>query len=851
MDEENRSAAGRPHRPPHGDPSGMRGAGRTVWRWRWLDDAARDLRVACRSLARQPGHAAAAMVTLVLGIGATTATFTVFNGVLLQPAPYPESDRLVQLFLHRPAGATGQSFRTGQFTREQFDGWHGATRAFSHMALFGMREATVRGRSGPVRLSGAPVSTDFFAVLGVAPALGRIFIPEDAQAGREPVVVLGHDAWVAHFGADPAVLDEAVQVDDDAYRVVGVMPAGFDYPGVLPSWRTASGRRGGGAGFWTPLRPAATEDGSSGRRADRSGAVVARLAPGVALDQAKAEAGAVLPRLPDSDGARAELEPLYEQIVAPARPVLRILFAAVFLVLAVAVANVAALTLARAESRRHALEVRRALGADRAALVRYAMAESVVVAVVGGLGGWMAARAAVRAVGAAASGVVPRLAELTVDGTAVAFVVAVTGVCALTTGLAPALGAGRTANAQGVLPHGGQLPVTSPSRRFRLIVVTEVALATMLLVAAALMITSFVRVTAVEPGFDPDRVLTFSVPVPESRYPTARDRQRVAAQMAETLDGLAGVDEVALANSLPFQMLGIVCCFSIDGEQPNPTPTAASRIVAPGYFEALRIPIVAGRPFAARDRDGQPRVVIVSQAFVRRYLAGSDPLGMQVGLDRTGPARIVGVVGSVRHRLTGSAMPELFFPYAQQPEGLGIAAPTFALRTAGDPVAALPMVRRAVAEVDAGLAVDDAAALDRRMADSLGGMRFRTLAMAVFGVVAMLLAAGGIGGVLLHAVNRRVPEIGIRIALGARPGTILRLVYAHGLAPAGAGIIIGLGAAVSLTGYLQSLLWGTAARDPLVFGGVAALLVVVAWGACSAPALRAARISPVEALRRE
>lgn len=824
-----------------------------VWRWRWLDDAARDLRLACRSLARQPGHAATAILTLVLGIGATTATFTVFDGVLLRPAPYPESDRLVQLFLRRPSGGAGQSFRTGQFTRDQFEGWRGSTRAFSHMALFGMRESTVVGRSGPVRLLGAPVSPGFFAALQVAPALGRTFAPEDGQSGREPVIVLGHDAWTAHFGADAAVLDDVVQVDEDAYRVVGVMPPGFDYPGVLrvlPSWRTGSGRRGGATDFWTPLRPASAVDRGGERGGVGSGAVVARLAPGARLEQAAAEADTIVPRLPDGDGAQAELEPLYEQMVAPVRPVLRILFAAVFLVLAVAVANVTALTLARAERRRHALDVRRALGAGRAALMRYAMAESVVVAVAGGLGGWMAARAAVRALGAAASGVLPRLQELNVGAAAVVFAVVVTGACALTTGLA-ALGTRGAAGAQAALRHGGKPRVTGPSGRFRLIVVTEVALTTMLLVAAALMITSFVRVTAVEPGFDPDRVLTFSVPVPETRYPTGRDRQVVAAQMAEALDELTGVEQVALANSLPFQMLGIVCCFSIDGRQLNPTPTAASRIVAPGYFQAMRIPIVAGRPFTARDGDGQPRAVIVSQAFVERYLAGRDPLSVQVGLDRTGSARIVGVVGSVRHRLTGSALPELFLPYAQYAEEFGIAAPTFGLRTTADPLAVLPLVRRAIAGVDAALAVDDAATLDQRMADSLGGMRFRTLVMAVFGAVAVLLAAGGIGGVLLHAVNQRVPEIGVRVALGARRGTILRLMYARGLAPAGAGIAIGLAAAALLTRYLESLLWGTAARDPIVFGGVAVLLAAVAWGACSAPALRAARIAPVEALRCE
>lgn len=833
--------AERAHRPRH--------KSHPRWRWRVFEGAVRDARLACLNLARSPGHTLSTVATLSVGIGATTALFAVVGAVLLRPLPFPDSHRIVHAFQHRPSSSAAGTFRTSSFTIQQFEEWRATARTLSPMAFHGMRVAAISRDGSAVRMWGSLVSTDFFQVMAVPPLLGRTFVGDGNQIEREAVIVLSHGAWASHYGSDPAIVGDTIRVDGRGHEVLGIMPAGFDYPSVLPSYRLGSGRREDGSQFWIPLPRAVA--GAAGRAL--SGSIVARLGSGIGLDQASAEARVILADWASDAEVRPELVPLYDEVTAPVRPALSILFGAGLVVLTAAATNVVGLGLARAERRRRGVDIRRALGANRGELVRYELTESLMIAAAAGLAGWAIATAATRAVGTLASGVLPQIGEFRVDGAVLLLVVIATGMCGLLCGLGAALYGGLMRE---TLSYPGGRAVCVPARKgtgvFRAIATTEVFLATVLLVAAMLMLASLVRLTRVEPGFDPSGVLTLSVPLPESRYATDIQRRAVAVQIAEAFGRLGPVEQVGLADSMPFQTLSIACCFAIDGRQSSPAPTAASRFVAPGYFRTLRIQVVRGRSFVESDWRAQPPVAIISEAFAEQYLVGVDPLGVELEFGTAGPIRIVGVVASARHRLNRPAPPELFRPYGVSGGvGLGATAPTYGLRLNGDPMSALPFAARAVAEIDAGLAIDDVATLEQRMDDSIARSRLLAFVLAGFGAVAVSLAAAGVGGVLVYTVNRRTREIGVRIAVGARSGAIMRMVYAEGLGLAGGGLVTGLAVAWVITGYMEGLLWNTSPREPLVFATVALLLTIVACAACYAAARRAVGVTGLEALRSE
>lgn len=821
---------------------------RDKWGGRWAEGGVADVRSAYRGLTRAPYHALSAMAMLAIGIGATTALFAVLYTVLLRPLPYPEPDRIVQLFQHRASAAGAGTIRTSAFSVQQFDEWRAAARTLSAMALFGMRIGTISRNSRAVRLWGSVVSRDFFAVMRVAPLLGRTFERGAGSPQREPVIVLGYAAWTTYFGADDGIVGDVVRMDGDEYRVIGVMPADFLYPRLLASYRSGSGQREDGSEFWILRSGAAGQaDGDIA-----SGGIVGRVASDVSMQEADAEARAVLAQLTAGREARAELMPLHEQVTAPVRPALVFLFGAGLVVLAAAITNVMGLVLGRAERRRGDVYIRRALGAGWGTLVRYELTESLMIAGGGAAGGWVIALTVTGTLASLGGGVLPRIAELRVDGPVVLFMGVAGLFCALVCGFTPVL---YWAVADRKARRGGAsvgVPRQFSTRAFRAVAGAEVGLATLLLVAAVLVVVSLARLAWVDPGFDSRGVLTLTVPLPEIRYPTDGQRLVVAERIRESFESVAGVERVALSNSLPFQMLRVICCFGIEGRPAEPSPAAASRYVAPGYFRAMGISVLKGRAFVESDRTRQPSVAIVSDAFVRRYLNERDPFGVRLELNGGEFTEIVGVVSSARHRLDRVALPELFRPYGQEGGDAGAAeAPTYGLRTRGNAIAMVPQIRRAVADIDGSLSIEDVATLEQRLKDSIGRNRVQAFVLGSFGMVALLLATGGISGVLVYLVGRRIREIGIRVALGADRGAILRMVYRQGLTMAVGGVGVGLAGAAVLARYMESLLWSTSAREPWVYGGVALVLTGVACVACFVPARRAVQISPVAALRME
>ena len=493
---------------------------------RWAEGAVADIRSAYRSLTNTPSHALSAIAMLAVGIGATTALFAVLYTVLLRPLPYPEPDRIVQLFQHRASDTGVGMVRTSAFSVRQFEEWRASTGTLSAMALFGMRVGTVSRDGRAVRLWGSVVSRDFFAVMGVAPLLGRTFARGADGLQGERVIVLGHAAWATQFGADAGIVGDVVRIDDDEYRVIGVMPVGFVYPRLLASYRSGSGQREDGSEFWV-LRSGVAAQADGGVA---SGGIVARVASNVSMEEAEAEARTVLANLVEGREARAELMPLHEQVVAPVRPALVFLFGGGLVLLVAAATNVMGLMLGRAERRRRDVYIRRALGAGWGALVRYELTESVMIASAGAAGGWVFAYAVTRALASLGGGVLPRIAELGVGGPVVLFMGGVAFVCALVCGLTPVLYwtlAGRR------MQRGGAsvgVPREASTRAFGVVAGAEVMLATLLLVAAVLVVVSLARLTWVDPGFDSRRVLTLTVPLREARYPTSGQRLAVAEQ---------------------------------------------------------------------------------------------------------------------------------------------------------------------------------------------------------------------------------------------------------------------------------------------------------------------------------
>lgn len=803
-----------------------------------MDSLLHDLRYAARQLARRPGYAAVALLTLALGLGATTAIFSVVNGVLLSPLAYPRPDRLVMVWERNVA----HHVETNTVNPGNFNDWRHRATSFTGLAAASWASLTFTGGS-PEIVPGRAVTAGFFGVMGTAPELGRVFTADEAAPGGPAVIVLSDGLWRHRFGADSSVIGRAVSVAGGTVRVVGVMPPGF---GPLPY---------GQERYWEPSRL----DPNDRSRHGRYLVVVGRLKPGATIAQAQAEMDRITPALarefPRFDtGWGANVVSLTDQVIGSARTGLFIALAAVGIVLLIACANVGNLMLVRVDARRREFALRTALGASRRRLVRQWLAESLVVAALGGALGLLLARWGVDFLLALRPADIPRLASVTIDVRVIAVAAALTLVVGVAAGLPAAL-QGASRGFMGAL-RAGDARATADHRtgRFRSsLAVAQISLALVLLAGAGLLVRSLARLTAVDPGFDSSHVLSFAVDLPSATYPDA-EWAGFFDRLTDRLRAIPGVTAAGAVSYLPLTINGAATSFDIVGRPPAPPGQATGadiRIVDTGYFAAMRIRLERGRRFTADDRAGAAPVVVVNETMARRYWPDGNPLGARLRISWTHPdatPEIVGVVGDVRAAgLDAPVYPTIYYPEAQEPSS----ALMMVARTASAPAGLAPAARAAVRTLDPELPVSDVATLDERLVRSTSGRRYPMLLLAVFAALAVVLAAVGIYGVLSYAVAERRREFGVRIALGASTRDVLTMVLGGGLRLALLGVCLGaLGAAVA-SRALRGLLYGVSATDPATFAAVSALLVLVALLAVALPALRATRVDPMSVLRSE
>jgi predicted permease len=799
-----------------------------------------DLRLAVRALRRAPGFTAVVVLTLALGVGANAALFSVVDALLLRPLPFREPSRLVAVWPQ-------QAHTQAEFVRLREPG---ALPQLVGVAAHGKGDVSLTGVGEPVRLSGVQVSAGWFELLGLQPRLGRTFTAEEERAGAPGVVVLSHALWANRFGGDAGVLGRAVSLDGRAHTVVGVLPPGVDYPlAGVQVWRPIALAPEARAPFWAS--PYLEVVGRLGGDFEASrGEADARLR---ALAEALRRDNPVWTPAEEYYGVGASLVPLQAHASASLRPLLLLLLGAVGLVLLVACANVANLQLVRGLARGRELAVRAALGAGRGALVRQLLAESVLLALLGGLAGLLLASWSVDAV----VGLLPPEQAgregVGLDGRVLAFTAALALLAGLLSGLVPALRASRP-DIQDALKRGGGgvgAGATAPRRLARGLVVAELALAVLLAAGAGLLVRSFHALSQVEPGFATTHVLTARLdpPVAAAKDPV-RLRQLTDGVLAR-LAALPGVEAAGVTSQLPFDQEPDVYATWVDGftSDPNRLELFDYRRITPGALEALGIPLLRGRAFAEADGPDAPLVALVDAAAAERYWPGQEPVGKRLRYPWGGPwLTVVGVVGGVKNNdLAREALPAFYVPYAQRPG----TALKLAVRTTAAPEALAASLRAVVAEVDAGVPVGEVAPLSRLVEASLGRPRLATLLFALFALLALGLGALGVYGVLAHEVGQRTRELGIRMALGARGADVLGLVVRQALGLAAAGVAAGLAGALAGTQLLSSLLYGVGARDPLTFALVPLVLLGVALLAALLPARRATAVDPTVALRAE
>ena len=815
-----------------------------------MDTLLQDLRYSIRRLTKSPGFTLVVILTLALGIGANTAIFSAVNAVLLRPLPYHDPAQLVTIQHFYPS----LNALKAPVSVPGFRDYQQQARSFSSMAVQTNWAANLTGVGEPVRLQGARVTGRLFATLEVPALLGRTIQPGEDSAGREHVVVLSYGLWQRLLGGDPSVVGRTLSLNGESYQVVGVMPREF---------RDFFNRN---LDIWTPLvfTPDQYVDDA---RTNEFLNLTGRLKDGVPLAQAAAEMKTLAERLkrqyPDAYAPDWSLTvtPLSQVATGNIRPALLVLLGAVGFVLLIACANVANLLLARAAARSKEIAVRTALGATRDRLIRQLLTESVLLALGGGALGLGLAFWGLRAVVAANAANLPRADEIGIDLQVACFTLIVSLVTGLLFGLAPALQLSG-ADLHGALKEGGRGSAGDRAGQAvrRSLVVAEVALALTLLTGAGLLVKSFARLQGVDPGFAPDHLLTFNLSLPAAKYPA--DTQQIAFfdQVLPALTRILGIRAVGATSVMPFSGSWTTGSFEIEGYQSpknQPGPWGDVRIVSPGFFQALRIPLIRGRPLSDEDRAGSRPVAVIDEEFVHRYWPREDPLGKRftfgppAGVTDTSAREwieVVGVVGHTKHEgLDAEARLQLYLPYRQA------GRPTLwaAVRTAGDPERYTNLVRAAVRSVDPDQPISMVRTMDELIALSVGQRRLSMLLLSLFSGVALVLASIGIYGVMSYSVSQRSRELGVRIALGAARRDVLRLVLKQGMSLALLGIGIGIGAAFLLARLIRSQLYQVGAGDPLTFIGVALLLGVTALAANLIPALRATRVDPAVVLREE
>jgi putative ABC transport system permease protein len=802
-----------------------------------MDTLRHDLRYAIRQLVRSPGFTAVAVLTLGLGIGANTAIFSVVNAVLLRPLPYPESSRLVSVAERRPNGATNT------VAYQNFLDWrkHGPLRS---LALLRTQSFNVGGADRPERVAGALVSADYFRVLGLEPAAGRYFLDGEDSPGRDQVAVIGHGLWQRRFGSDPSAVGRTLAVDGRALTVIGVAPAGF---------RVAEETE-----VWTPVSlddPRLLE-----ARGLHAYEVIGRLGEGQTLAQVSGRLEAVAARLAAEYPASnrnwgVAVVPLQETMVRDLRPTLLVLLGAVGFVLLIASANVAGMMLARGASRRRELSIRAALGAGRWPLVRQLLTETALLNLLGGLVGLGVAAWCVDALLRLGPPALRPTQAAVLDGNVLAFTLGVVGLTSLVFGLVPALQTVRRGGEAALAETGRSTGGVDRQRTRRLLVAGEIALALLLLMGAGLMVQSFRRLLAIDPGFRTANVVSARLAFPHS----GRDTAEVVGFFHDLVGrarALPGVSGAAAVSYLPLGREGARYSFGVEGQslaEPQQRPSSSFNVVTPGYFGVLGIPLLQGRDFSEQDRWNAPAVVVVNQTLARRFWPHESALGKRLTFDDDPDQpsdwmTVVGVVGDSRHRsLVDEIMPQIYAPETQ----VGLEEMALLVRTSMDPASLAPALRGLVTSLDPEVPVADIHPLTWIRNESIAADRFRTLLLSAFGMLALGLAAIGVFGVISYGVVQRTREIGIRIALGARSGEILRLVVREGVLTVGAGIVVGLVAGAALSRVLVTLLYQVKPWDPMTFIVIATGIAGVALGASVLPARRALRVDPATALRAE
>jgi putative ABC transport system permease protein len=807
-----------------------------------------DLRFAVRNLLKSPGFTAVVLLTLGLGIGGSTAIFSVVNGVLLRPLPYPEPDRIVSILTSRPGDVSDSAHAPADYLDLQRQ-----NRSFSTMAGYrgDVIDITAAGAE-PLRLDGVHVTNTFFDVLGVPAALGRTFSAAD-RPGGDRLIVLGDGAWRQQFGADPAVVGRTIRVNGEPHLVAGIMPSGFAWPASAQAWTMADGD--------VPPSPVAVEGNLVEQRDMRYFNAIGRLRRGVTEAQATDDLRAIARRIGETDqrsaGRTYGIIPIREELVGAHRQGLLLLLAAVGCVLLIACANVAGLLVARGVGRQREVGVRTALGAPRSRIIRQLLTESVLLALAGGAAGLLLASWGTDALVAIVPDTMPRLGEVRVDGRVAAFAVGISAVTGILFGLAPAAQTSRV-NVVELLRDGGRTVGGRAHRRMRAgLVAAEVALALVLLVTAGLMINSFVRLQAVDPGYDIEQVVTAGVVLPGAAYGSAARQSGFYRQLLERLQTSPVTKMSAIVFPMPFSESGGQAGFEVEDARPladRERPRAQISIASPGTFAALGIPLLAGRTFTEADVEDAPGVVVVNEAFANRFWPGENPVGRRITFDQRTEtdspqwSTVIGVAGDTRPRaLDQSPQPMLYFSYHQ----FSLPFMTVVVRGTEDTAAVAREIRTHLRALDPNLPIDEVRTLETAALRSAAQPRFRTYVLSGFAVLSLLLAATGLYGLLSYSVTQRVREIGVRMALGARPRDVLRLVVGEGMALVAMGAVAGVIAAAAAGRLVGALLFGVSATDPATYAAVIVVLGVVAAAACCLPALRAARVSPMSALRSE
>lgn len=798
----------------------------------------KDLRYGIRSLLKQPAFTLVAVITLALGIGGNSAMFSVVNAVLLRPLQYPEAGRIVVLEGINPSKGITQS----NMSIPDFVDWQSQNQVFEQMAGFFAGGAVLNNGDETERIHGTLVTADFFSIFRTPSLLGRSLQADDAQPGREPVAVLSYGLWQRRFGANLGVVGSKVTLNGKSTAVVGVMPAGFDYPAQTETWEAF------------PLDPAKEA------RDDRSLSVVARLKPGATITQARAQMDTINQRLAQSYhesnfGWTVKVTNLQERLVSDVRLSLLVLLCAVAFILMIACANIANLLLARASARQKEISVRTALGASRWRIVRQLLTESLLLSLVGGAFGVLFSVWLTKLLIAISPANSPRFDEIRPDARVLVFTIALTLFTGLVFGLAPALQASRSDLTEGLREGLRGSGGGARSNRLRgLLMVAEIAMSFVLLVGAGLLIKSFMHLREVKPGFNADNLLTMRVSIPPGKYKDNEPRLQFFQQARDHIQSLPGVQSVGMILSLPLggDAFNVWRGYIREGRPATPEEAgdAAYLPATPEYFRALQVPLIAGRVFTDRDTDNTPKVIIVNETMARKLWPAQSPVGKHITIwpDEKFAREIVGVVGETKRSLDDQPSNQMYVPLAQDASWPSM---SLVIRTGGDPASASSTVRNEIRTLDKGAPVFNVRTMNDVLATSVAPRRTPMLLLSAFAASALLLAMIGIYGVTAYYVTQRTQEIGIRMALGAQMSDVLKLVLKGGMALAATGIAAGLVGAFAVTRWMTSLLFGVKPTDAMTFIAVSICLLVTALLACYIPARRATKVDPLVALRYE